>query len=68
MLQFPGWRVWRSDAGYFYATRDRALPLEAGRFKLFRMVHAPNAEGLCKELELQAVRQEQAEAVLGELS
>ena len=66
--EFPAWSSWASNSGHLYATRRRALPLEAGKFKLYRMVDAPNAEELRAELLAQAERQARAEAVLGELS
>ncbi len=66
--EFPGWSSWASDSGHLYATRRRALPLEAGRFRLYRMVDGSSVEELRAELLAQAEHQRRAEAVLGELS
>ncbi|GAB3278390.1 hypothetical protein GCM10027589_04500 [Actinocorallia lasiicapitis] len=65
--EFPGWNSWSSDEGHLYATRRRALPLAAAKFKLWRTLDAIDPEGLRAELLLQAERQERAEAILGDL-
>ncbi|MBA9007368.1 MULTISPECIES: hypothetical protein [Thermomonospora] len=54
--EFPGWTVWRSDAGRWYATRTRDLTdaqLQAG---YAMTVAADDAEGLRARLARQPGR------------
>jgi hypothetical protein len=54
--EFPGWSVWRSDAGRWYATRSRDLTdaqLEAGHAMTLA---ADDAPGLCDLLRDQLAR------------
>lgn len=50
--EFPGWIVWRSDAGRWYATRTRDLTdaqLQAGYAMTVAADDAPGLRGLLQE-------------------
>jgi hypothetical protein len=44
--EFPGWHVWMSDKGYWYATRGGAGPRLGGDEHRPMTVHAPSRNEL----------------------
>ncbi|WP_327045145.1 hypothetical protein OG320_25925 [Microbispora sp. NBC_01189] len=44
---FAGWRIMRSDAGRFWATRERPFPLSAEDAGAFRTVDGDDLRELC---------------------
>ncbi|MGI5155023.1 hypothetical protein [Microbispora sp. CA-102843] len=45
---FAGWRIMRSDAGRFWATRERPFPQEAEEAGALRTVDADDLQELCR--------------------
>ncbi len=64
----PGWTIWESDAGRWYATRRQFLAERVRRFGLWATVHAGSLESLGDELRQQGERAELALSVYGTLT
>jgi hypothetical protein len=62
---FPGWHVWSSNGGHWYATRRRDLPEKAAKFRLWPTVHAGSLAALWAELDVQEQHAETAVGFLG---
>lgn len=56
----PGWRFWRSDAGRFWATRDRPFTVPQMRAGAERTVDADDLGQLLETVAAQEARAEQA--------
>ena len=57
---FAVWRIMRSDAGRFWATRERAFPRVVEDAGAYRTVDADDLVGLCQAIAVQESIAEQA--------
>ncbi|MET8334327.1 hypothetical protein [Streptosporangium canum] len=56
----PGWTIWRSNTGRWYATRKAPITMAEGNTGCVRTVHAVDPEGLAEELDKQELRAQRA--------
>ncbi len=48
--EFAGWRIMRSDAGRFWASRERPFPSAAEQAGAYRTVDGDNLRELCQAI------------------
>ncbi|MGW5259722.1 hypothetical protein ACWEQG_02025 [Microbispora sp. NPDC004025] len=56
----PGWRIWQSDAGRWWATRDRPFTAPQMKAGAERTVDADEADQLTEKVAVQEARAEGA--------
>ncbi|MBE1531894.1 hypothetical protein [Actinomadura algeriensis] len=65
---FPGWAIWQSDGGHWYATRRARLAERMHRYRLWTTLDAADLTELRNELATQTARAELPLALFGTLS